>query len=105
MHLEQEAAGFRLERAVNGARRPAGVGMGTETRAAPAVPVAADDQIPGNDIHLFPVLVDEGLGRIHARLEPQVPRAKAALSSFVKEPGKHLPLRFEPGVYTTEPFV
>src|SRR6266571_1093112 len=90
MHFEQEAARFRLERAVRRSRRAASVGAGPEACAALAVAVVADDQIARDEIHLFPVIVHEGLGRMHAGIEAQVARAKAALLLFVEESGEHL---------------
>src|SRR5207244_9410468 len=90
MHLEQKAARFRPERSVRRSRRTASVRMGTEAGAASAVPVVADDQIARDEIHLFPVIVHEGLGRVHAGVEAQVARAKAALLLFVEESGEHL---------------
>src|SRR6266446_2865625 len=96
MHLEEKAACFRFERPVKRPRRAAGVGVGTEAGTAFAVPVVADDQVARDEIHLLPVIVHEGLGGMHARGEPQVTRAEAALGLLVEEPGEHLlldPLR------------
>src|SRR6266704_2311941 len=90
MHLQQQTPSFRLERPVRRAGRAARVGAGTEAGAAPAVPGVADDQVARDEIHLLPVIVHEGLGRVHAGIEAQVARAKAALLFFVEESGEHL---------------
>src|SRR5438874_6443637 len=73
--LEQEAAAVRLEGAVHRAGRAAGIGVGREALAAFALGIVADRQIAVDEIHLFPILVDERLGREHARLEAQQPGA------------------------------
>src|SRR5438045_561701 len=82
--FEQQASVLRLERAVEGAGRAAGIGVGTELLSAVAVHIIADDQIAGHDVDLLPVFVDEGRGRVHAGLEPQMARAKAFLLHFVE---------------------
>src|SRR3989442_963320 len=61
-----------------------------EAGAALAVPVVADDQVARDEIHLFPVIVHEGLARMHAGIEAQVTRAGAAPVFLVEESGEHL---------------
>src|SRR5207245_5387300 len=90
MHFEQETACFRFEWSVERSRRAACVRAGAEAGAAFAVSVVADDQIARDEIYLFPVIVHEGLGRMHAGIEAQVARAKTALLLFVEESGEHL---------------
>src|SRR5690349_14561808 len=90
VHLEQKTAGFRPERSVERARRAAGVSMGAEAYTALAVSVAPHDEITRDDVHLFPVFVHEGLGRMHARVEPQMTRAEAAFVLFVQESRENL---------------
>src|SRR5262249_45570209 len=84
------AAALGPERTVRRPRRTARVGIRAEARAALAVPVAADEQVSGDDVHLLPVLVDEGFGRMHARLEAQVSRAEPAPVLLVEVAGEHL---------------
>src|SRR5262245_14800013 len=90
VQLQQQAARLGPERAVRRPRRAAGVGVGAEARPALAVAVAADEEIAGHHVHLLPVLVDEGLGRIHARLEAQVAGAETAPLLLVEITREHL---------------
>src|SRR5882762_10232614 len=90
VHLEQKATRFRLERPVRRSRRAARIRIGTEARAAFAVPVVADDQIARDEIHLFPVVVHERLGRMHAGGEAQMSRAETTLVLLVEESREHL---------------
>src|SRR5262245_7280437 len=90
MEFEQQAAGLGLERTVISARRPARVCMRTEFLAAVAVRIVADDEIPGHEIHLFPVLVDEGRRRVRAGLEAKVARAESGLVRFVERTSQNL---------------
>src|SRR6266478_6034415 len=90
VHLEQKATRFRLERPVERSRRAARIRIGTEARPAFAVPVVADDQIARDEIHLFPVVVHERLGRMHAGGEAQMSRAETTLVLLVEESRKNL---------------
>src|SRR5262245_18071481 len=87
--VEEETA-LRLERAVIDARRPASIGRRLEALAALALGVVADDQIAGDEIDLFPMVVHERRGGVDARLEAQKPRAAAHLAGLVEIAGKRL---------------
>ena len=84
MELEQEAAAVGLERAVESAGRAAGECGGGEFFAAFAVFVVADDQIALEQVHLFPMIVDEGRGCIFAGNKAQDARAAAAFAVLVQ---------------------
>src|SRR5687767_10731896 len=84
MNLMQDAAGARGERAVVHARRPAGISGREALLPALALLVVADHQVALHHVHLFPVVVHEGLGRERARLDLQQPRAAAALVVLVQ---------------------
>src|SRR5262249_11181219 len=88
--LEQQTAALRLERSVRRAGRPAGVGAGTELLAALAVPVVADDQVARNEVHLFPVVVHEGIRRVHAGREPQLAAGVRARPLLVERARQYL---------------
>src|SRR5262245_47712800 len=90
VNLEQQAPALRLERAVRGARRTAGVGARPEFLAAVAVSVVADDEIARHEVHLLPVVVHEGLGRVHAGRESQVTRAMPAPRLLVERACEYL---------------
>src|SRR6185295_14949496 len=90
VNLEQQATALRLERPVRRARRAAGVGARPEFLAAVAVSVVADDEIARHEVHLLPVIVHEGLGRVHAGSEPQVTAAMPALRLLVERAGQYL---------------
>src|SRR5438105_14717980 len=77
VNLEQQTAAIRLERTVHRAGRPAGIGAGREILAAPTLGIVADRQIALDEIHLFPIIMHEGLGRVDSGLEAQQPRAAA----------------------------
>src|SRR5690349_3088278 len=84
MDLVQDAAALGGKRAVLHARWPAGIGRRKALLAAAPLGIVADDQVPVHDIHLLPVIVHEGLGRISARLDFEQPRAAAALIRLVE---------------------
>src|SRR5262245_52867644 len=84
MDLEEQAAGVRFERTMVHARRPARVRRAGELLAAAPLGVVAHDQVPGEEIHLLPVLVDERSGGERAWLDPQQPRAAAAAVRLVE---------------------
>src|SRR6185437_7337049 len=84
VNFVEQAAAFRLERAVIGTRRAAGIGGRLEGLAAPALCVIADGEIALEQEHLFPVIMDERRGGEGARLEPQEPRAAAHLAALVE---------------------
>src|ERR1700761_2280347 len=62
MNLQQQAAVLRLEWAVEGPRRPAGIGIWRKARASISGRIVADDQVTGNQVDLLPVVVDERSG-------------------------------------------
>src|SRR5687768_2342536 len=70
--------------------RAAGVGIGAEFFPAIALPVVADDEIAGDEINLFPVVVHERFRRVDAGREAQVARAVAALPLLVEGAGEYL---------------
>src|SRR6185503_6794869 len=82
--LVEDASALGGERAVVHARRPAGIGRRDALLAAAALRVVADDQVAVHDVHLFPVIVHERLGRERARLDLQQPRAAALLRLLVQ---------------------
>src|SRR5258708_23782115 len=69
MYLHQQAAGFRFERTMISAGRPARIGGRLEGFAAIALLVISDSQIARKQKHFFPVFVNERHGRINARRE------------------------------------
>src|SRR5439155_11293641 len=90
VNLEQQTAAVRLEGAVHRAGRPAGIGARRKTLAALPRRVVADCQIALDEIHLFPIIMHEGLGRVDAGLEAQQPRAAAVLLRLVERAGEDL---------------
>src|SRR6185503_20944318 len=70
--------------------RPAGIGRRVEAFAALTLGVVADDQVAGDEIDLFPMVVDERRCRVHAGVEAQEPRAAAHLAGLVEIAGKRL---------------
>src|SRR4029077_2514652 len=75
MDLVEQAAALGFEWSVMDAGRAAGIGTSRERLAARALPVIADDEVAGNEVHLLPVIMHEWRGRVDAGLEPQHPRA------------------------------
>jgi hypothetical protein len=69
---------------VKHAGRAAGVGVGLERFAAFALLIVANGQIAGKQENLFPILVNERLGRIDARLEAKQTGAAPAFVRFVE---------------------
>src|SRR5215831_19296224 len=90
MDLEEEAAAVRFKRAVHRAGRAAGIGARRIVLAAPALPVVADCQVALHEIHLLPIVVHEGFGRVDAGLKAQQSRAAAALCRLVERTGEDL---------------
>src|SRR5712691_11318352 len=88
--LEEDAAGLGLERAVHGAGRPAGVGVGKELFSVAAIFVVPDDEVSGDKVHLLPVFVDKWLGGKNSRSDAQKARTIAALAGFVERSGQDL---------------
>jgi hypothetical protein len=88
--LVQDAAVLRGEGAMVGARRPARIGIGEALLAALALLVVADDEIALDDVDFFPVVVNEGLGGERSGVDPQEPRATAALVRLVEIRREHL---------------
>src|SRR5207237_8001499 len=84
VHLVQDAAALGGERTVLYPRRPAGVRRGERLLAAASLGVVADDEVAMHDVHLFPVVVHERLGRISAGLDLEEPGAAAALILLVE---------------------
>src|SRR5690348_7832191 len=67
--LVKHAAAVRFEGTVINAGRAAGVSRAQELLTAFALIVVADDQIAGDEIYLFPMIVHEWRRRIRARIE------------------------------------
>src|SRR5262252_3784317 len=88
--LVQHAALVRLERAVMGAGRPAGIRRRHEAFAALALRVVADDQVALEEIDLLPVVMHEWRRGVDAGLEAQQPRAAAHLLRLVEIASKDL---------------
>ena len=86
--FEKHAAVLRLEGAVIGPRRPRGIGIRREFRSAFTSLVVADRQIARDEIDLFPVIVDERLGRVDAGRETKQPRTRAALVVLIETAGQ-----------------
>src|SRR5580704_11041043 len=74
MDLVEHAAAIGLEWAVMDARRPARIGRRVERLAALALLVIADDEIAGDEINLFPMVVHERRRGVDAGREAQEPR-------------------------------
>src|SRR5579884_139336 len=72
------------------AGRPAGVGSGRKILAARAGGVVADGEVALDEIHLLPIVVDEGSGREHAGLKAEETGAAAAAAVFVERPREDL---------------
>src|SRR5713226_1487343 len=98
MDFEEQAAAVRLEGAVHGSGRPAGVSAGREALAPVPFGIAADRQIAFDQIDLFPIFVDKGRGGEHLGREAQEARAAAALAFLVERAGEDLLL--DPGGIT-----
>src|SRR5918996_4837397 len=73
--LVQDAAALGSERAVVHAGRPAGIGVGARGPPSLSLLVVADDEVALHHVHLFPVVVDEGLGGERARIDSEKARA------------------------------
>src|SRR5215211_6614742 len=90
MHLQQQAAGFRPEGSVLGARRATGVGERVKRRAAVSLRIVADGEIARDKKHLFPIVMHERFCREDARLKAKQAGAAAALAGLVERTGKDL---------------
>src|SRR5262249_34591901 len=84
VNVVQKAAALRPERPVIGARRPASVCRCVERLAALALRVVAHDEVAGNEIDLFPMVMHERGGGIDAGIEAQEPRAASHLAALVE---------------------
>src|SRR5262249_15620235 len=69
--------------------RTAGIGGAGELLSAPAPGIIADDQVAGEQIDLFPILVHKRFGRVRAGGDPQQPGATALLVLFIQPPGQN----------------
>src|SRR4051794_11235841 len=90
MDLEQRAAAVRLERAVRRAGRPTRVGAGRKILAALALRIVAHGEVAVQQVDLFPIFVDEGIGGVDPRLEAQQARAAARPGFLVEAAGQDL---------------
>src|SRR5437879_1102064 len=90
MHLVKEAAALRFEWTVMNAGRSASVGRSIECLAALALRVVADDEIAGDEIDFFPMVVHERRGGVGAGRKAQEPRATAHLAALVEIAGENL---------------
>jgi len=77
VNLQQQASLDRFERAVVNPGRPAGIAVRRVRHAVLTLFVVADDQIARQHVHLFPIFMDERLGRKYARPDLQQARACA----------------------------
>jgi hypothetical protein len=82
--LIEHASSHRLERSVRSTRRTAGIGWSRETLPAIALRIVADDEIAGEQVNFFPVIMDERRRGVFTRDEAQEARAAAALARLVE---------------------
>src|SRR5262245_41272858 len=90
MDFIEQTPAIRLERAVHGAGRAAGVGAGREVLAAISGSVVTDRQVTLDQIHFFPIFVDKRRGREDPRREAQETGSVAASPLLVKGAGEDL---------------
>jgi hypothetical protein len=69
---------------VNSTRRTAGIGWSRETLPAIALRIVPDDEIAGEQVKFFPVIVDERRRGVFTRDEAQEARTAAALARLVE---------------------
>jgi hypothetical protein len=86
MGFQQQAARFRFKRSMMDAGRTDRVGVAFEFFSAIAIFVIADDQITGNQEHLFPVVMDEGRLGVDAGGKTQKSGTIAAVGFFIERP-------------------
>ena len=83
MDFVQEAATLGFEWAVQHPRRPARISRRFEFLAALAAFIVTHDQVAGDEIHFFPVIMHEGSGGERARFDPQQARAASRFPALV----------------------
>src|ERR1700741_4984318 len=84
VNLVEQAATVRLEWPMMDAGRSARIGRRLERLPAPALTVIADDQIAGNQIDFFPVVMHERRRGVDAGRKPQQPRSAAHFPFLVE---------------------
>ena len=90
MDLVEETAVHRLEGTVEGSRRTAGIGGGTEGFTPIALIVVAYDQFSGEEIDFLPVLVNEGRRCVDTGKEAQQPGTATPFILFIKTTRQNL---------------
>ena len=71
-------------------RRAAGVGVRLKALATFAVRIIANNQIAGDEIHFFPIVVGERRSCVDARFKAKQPRPCAAVVCLIKRTGQNL---------------
>src|SRR6516162_3147884 len=84
MDLVEHATALGFERPVIDTGRAAGVGRRFERLATLAFLVVADDEVAGDHIDLFPMIVHEGRGRVCTGIEAKEPGAASHLVRLVE---------------------
>src|SRR6516165_4777159 len=90
MDLVEQAAAIGFKRPVIDARRAAGVSRRVERFAALAFLVVADNEIAGDHIDLFPMIVHERRSRVGAGVEAKEPGAASHFAGLVEVARKNL---------------
>src|ERR1700733_3907820 len=84
MNLQKQAPMLRFKWTMEGARRPACVGVWRKADATITIRVVADDQVTRDKVNLFPIVVDEGRGGVDTGSKAEMPGAKATLVFFIQ---------------------
>src|ERR1700674_4745483 len=84
MNLVERATLLRAERTMERPRGSTGVGGRLEGFSALPLIVTPHGQIAGEQVHLFPMIVHEGCGRVRSGLKAQQPRATSHLVALVE---------------------
>src|SRR3974390_761515 len=84
MDLDQHTTGFRFERTVKRARRPAGISVRLEGFSPLAMLIVSNRQVAGEQEHFFPIFVNERRCRVDAWREAKQAGPTAALFGLVE---------------------
>jgi len=71
------------------AGRAAGVCIRMKACAIPPLFIVADNEVARDQVNLFPILMNKGLGSENARLKAQKTSAASAFSPFIERPRKN----------------